>query len=133
MPDDTIFTETTVYDYAVLKRRLREMAFLTKGLRIILRDSRQEEAAQAAFGDSIVSADKAAEHAQIGELLNRAEEDKALQATEESTIETKTDDSAQNEDISVKLSTKITENARCRKSFAFSQRSCATFFALGRR
>ena len=43
LPDETIFTETTEYDYDVLKRRLREMAFLTKGLRIILRDSRIKE------------------------------------------------------------------------------------------
>src|SRR5574344_1453067 len=35
-PDDTIFEEI-VYDYDVLKQRLREMAFLTKNLRIILR------------------------------------------------------------------------------------------------
>ena len=42
-PDETIFTETTVYDFDVLKRRLREMAFLTKGLRIILKDNRVEE------------------------------------------------------------------------------------------
>ena len=42
-PDETIFTETTVYDFDVLKRRLREMAFLTKGLRIILEDERAEE------------------------------------------------------------------------------------------
>lgn len=42
LPDKLIFTETTVYDFEILKRRLREMAFLTKGLRIILRDSRQE-------------------------------------------------------------------------------------------
>ena len=41
-PDGTIFEET-VYDYDVLKQRLREMAFLTKNLRIILRDKRQEE------------------------------------------------------------------------------------------
>lgn len=42
-PDKTIFTETTVFEFDVLKRRLREMAFLTKGLRIILRDNRAEE------------------------------------------------------------------------------------------
>ncbi len=40
MPDPTIFKETTVFDYDVLKNRLREMAFLTKGLRITLRDRR---------------------------------------------------------------------------------------------
>ena len=43
LPDKTIFTETTIYEFDVLKRRLREMAFLTKGLRIILRDNRKEE------------------------------------------------------------------------------------------
>lgn len=40
-PDGTIFEET-VYDYATLKQRLREMAFLTKGLKITLRDLRGE-------------------------------------------------------------------------------------------
>ena len=42
-PDATIFTETTVFEYDVLKQRLREMAFLTKGLKIILRDERTTE------------------------------------------------------------------------------------------
>ena len=42
LPDDTIF-EDTVYDYDVLKQRLREMAFLTKNLKIVLRDLRPED------------------------------------------------------------------------------------------
>ena len=42
LPDKDIFEET-VYDYEVLKQRLREMAFLTKNLKIILRDDRGEE------------------------------------------------------------------------------------------
>lgn len=42
-PDGTIFQETTEFEFDVLKQRLREMAFLTKGLRIILRDDRVEE------------------------------------------------------------------------------------------
>ena len=42
LPDDTIF-ETTVFEYDVLKKRLRETAFLTKGLRIVLIDDRGEE------------------------------------------------------------------------------------------
>ncbi|HKL80559.1 MAG TPA: DNA topoisomerase (ATP-hydrolyzing) subunit B [Mobilitalea sp.] len=42
LPDAEIFEET-VYDFDVLKQRLREMAFLTKNLRIILRDIREEE------------------------------------------------------------------------------------------
>ena len=40
-PDAEIFEET-VFDYSVLKQRLREMAFLTRGLRIVLRDWREE-------------------------------------------------------------------------------------------
>ena len=42
LPDDTIFEET-VFDYDVLKTRLRETAFLTKNLKIILRDNREEK------------------------------------------------------------------------------------------
>ncbi|WP_408069730.1 DNA topoisomerase (ATP-hydrolyzing) subunit B [Butyrivibrio sp. JL13D10] len=42
-PDAQIFKETTVFDYNILKQRLREMAFLTKGLKITLRDYRVEE------------------------------------------------------------------------------------------
>ena len=43
LPDDEIFTETTVYDYDLLKTRLRELAFLNKGLRITLYDERVED------------------------------------------------------------------------------------------
>ncbi|MGN0385231.1 MAG: DNA topoisomerase (ATP-hydrolyzing) subunit B [Lachnospiraceae bacterium] len=60
-PDATIFQETTVYDFDILKTRLREMAFLTKGLRIILRDTRTEEAIHP--------------DASINKLLERAFED----------------------------------------------------------
>jgi DNA gyrase subunit B len=48
-PDATIFQETTVYEFDVLKQRLREMAFLTKGLKIILRDDREEEPVEKVF------------------------------------------------------------------------------------
>ncbi len=41
LPDKEIFEET-VYDYSVLKQRLREMAFLTKNLKIVLHDDREE-------------------------------------------------------------------------------------------
>ena len=42
LPDNTIF-EDTVFEYNILKQRFREMAFLTKGLKIVLRDERPEE------------------------------------------------------------------------------------------
>lgn len=42
LPDETIFEET-IFDYDVLKQRFREMAFLTKGLKIELVDDRGEE------------------------------------------------------------------------------------------
>ncbi len=41
LPDKEIFEET-IYDYEILKQRLREMAFLTKNIKIILRDKREE-------------------------------------------------------------------------------------------
>ncbi len=40
--DGSIFTETTTYDYDVLKKRLRELAFLNSGITIIFRDERLE-------------------------------------------------------------------------------------------
>ena len=43
LPDDDIFTETTVYDYEILKTRLKELAFLNKGLRITLYDDREAD------------------------------------------------------------------------------------------
>ncbi len=49
LPDKTVFTETTVFDYDTLKHRLREMAFLTKGIKIVLHDDRQEEPVIEAF------------------------------------------------------------------------------------
>ena len=91
LPDPEIFTETTVYEYDVLKRRLREMAFLTKGLRIILRDSRNPEDTIISMdsekfdgtdvsesldeGAEMSAAEKQLQDKQIGELLNRAAED----------------------------------------------------------
>ena len=41
--DPTIFKETTVYDYETLAHRLEELAFLNKGLRIVLQDLREDE------------------------------------------------------------------------------------------
>ena len=48
LPDKSIFEET-VFDYGILKQRFREMAFLTKGLKIILRDAREEEVKEQTF------------------------------------------------------------------------------------
>ena len=42
LPDKEIFEETE-FDYNTLRQRLREMAFLTKGIKIVLRDNRLEE------------------------------------------------------------------------------------------
>ena len=77
-PDATIFQETTVYDFDVLKQRLREMAFLTKGLRIVLVDERTEE--------TVLDTDT--QNAQISELLERAAldaQDDTLDTTVENT------------------------------------------------
>ncbi|MCR5500520.1 MAG: DNA topoisomerase (ATP-hydrolyzing) subunit B [Acetatifactor sp.] len=79
-PDDTIFTETTEFDFDVLKIRLREMAFLTRGLRIILRDNRQRNE------ESFLSA---TESAQMADLLERAEEDLLEQENQEEALEEK--------------------------------------------
>ena len=48
LPDKEIF-EDTVYDFDILKERLRETAFLTKGLKIILIDERQEKQVERIF------------------------------------------------------------------------------------
>ena len=48
LPDDEIFEET-IFDYDVLKQRFREMAFLTRGLKIMIRDEREEEPRERTF------------------------------------------------------------------------------------
>ena len=40
-PDPEIFTETTIFDYDTLEHRLREMAFLNKGIKIVFKDERE--------------------------------------------------------------------------------------------
>ena len=65
------FTIQDEFEFDILKARLREMAFLTKGLRIILRDKRGADA-------KIV--DTAAKETQLNELLERANEDALAEA-----------------------------------------------------
>lgn len=48
LPDDTIF-EDTIYDYKILETRLRETAFLTKNLKIVLTDVREEKTIEKTF------------------------------------------------------------------------------------
>jgi len=48
LPDNTIFEET-IFDFDILKQRFREMAFLTKGLKIVLLDERGEEPKEKTF------------------------------------------------------------------------------------
>lgn len=80
LPDREIFTETLVFDFDILKIRLREMAFLTKGLRIILRDGRKnKEAVQKIETDETIASH---EDRQINELLQRAEADREEEGAE---------------------------------------------------
>ena len=48
-PDPDIFTETTVFEYETVERRMREQAFLNAGLKITLTDSRGEEPVEEVF------------------------------------------------------------------------------------
>ena len=48
LPDGEIFV-TTIFDYSILQQRFREMAFLTKGLKIVLRDERPQEPIEKTF------------------------------------------------------------------------------------
>ena len=49
VPDDTIFTETTVFEYEVLAKRLKELAYLNAGIRITFTDRREPEIRQDVF------------------------------------------------------------------------------------
>lgn len=42
-PDTEIFTETTIYEFDILASRLRELAFLNRGLRIVIEDEREDK------------------------------------------------------------------------------------------
>ncbi|MEN9565366.1 MAG: hypothetical protein RLZZ69_562, partial [Cyanobacteriota bacterium] len=43
VPDETIFTETTIFEYDVLSKRLKELAYLNAGIRITFSDNREEQ------------------------------------------------------------------------------------------
>ncbi len=88
LPDPLIFTETTIFDFDTIKLRLREMAFLTKGLRISLRDDRSEDHAKSLVTDSMIEEAKEAAmgkedgDSQVDKLLKRAIEDTEAQKKE---------------------------------------------------
>ncbi|MEX2461544.1 MAG: DNA topoisomerase (ATP-hydrolyzing) subunit B [Paenibacillaceae bacterium] len=54
-PDPEIFTETTEYDFDILQSRLRELAFLNKGIEINLLDERTDKSASYSYEGGIVS------------------------------------------------------------------------------
>ncbi|WP_409343683.1 DNA topoisomerase (ATP-hydrolyzing) subunit B [Paenibacillus sp. MBLB4367] len=64
-PDPTIFTETTEYDYDILQSRLRELAFLNKGIEINLLDERTDASYSHRYEGGII---------QFVEYLNRSRE-----------------------------------------------------------
>ena len=54
-PDAEIFTETTVFDYEILQKRLREVAFLNRGIRITLTDERTDRQDTYKYDGGIIS------------------------------------------------------------------------------
>ena len=79
LPDKEIFKETLIYDFDVLKNRLREMAFLTKGLKIVLTDERTRSEIELQ-----IKAEKSGKQ--------DAEEDTEIQETEKSEDQKTTDE-----------------------------------------
>ncbi|NDI36952.1 DNA topoisomerase (ATP-hydrolyzing) subunit B [Chengkuizengella sediminis] len=55
IPDDEIFKETTIYDYDILQSRIRELAFLNKGIEINLVDKRTEKEKSFKYEGGIIS------------------------------------------------------------------------------
>lgn len=54
-PDASIFTETTIFNYEIVKNRLRELAFLNRGVRITLKDERSGEEDDFKYDGGVVS------------------------------------------------------------------------------
>jgi len=55
MPDPDIFTETTVYKYDIIRRRLKELSFLNRGIKIVLKDDRSGAEDEFHYKGGIVS------------------------------------------------------------------------------
>ncbi|SDD87379.1 DNA gyrase subunit B [Paenibacillus sp. UNCCL117] len=64
-PDETVFTETTEFDYDTLQSRIRELAFLNRGIEIVLTDERTDESQTFLYEGGIIS---------FVEYLNRTRE-----------------------------------------------------------
>ena len=54
-PDETIFNEVNIFSYDILSARLRELAFLNKGVKITLADERDDKSAEFFYKGGIVS------------------------------------------------------------------------------
>ncbi|MFI3298314.1 MAG: DNA topoisomerase (ATP-hydrolyzing) subunit B [Rikenellaceae bacterium] len=57
-PDDEIFTQTTTYSYNILASRLRELAFLNKGINISLTDRRDKDSETGEFRSEMFHSDE---------------------------------------------------------------------------
>ena len=93
LPDDSIFTETQIFDFEILSRRLRQLAFLNKGLRITLYDDRE--------------ADKKVTYCYEGGLTEYVE---MLNKTEHPIHDTIVDIAGKDKDISIEVSLQYNES-----------------------
>ena len=94
MPDEEIFTETTVYDFQILKQRLRELSFLNKGVKISLKDLRpgqeREEVylQEVRYPDNVVQSFANAQAARAEVETAKAQQEKAKIEAETNKIKT---------------------------------------------
>ncbi|MCR4579887.1 MAG: DNA gyrase subunit B, partial [Treponema sp.] len=98
--DKTIFTETTTYDYDILKDRLRELAFLNSGIVIIFRDERLENPKE----------EKLQFEGGINEFVKEIDEGKAVVPAEPIYIKEEKDDVIT--EISMHYNSSYSENVR---------------------
>lgn len=63
-PDPTVFQETTVFEYDILRNRIREFSFLNKGLKLIIIDEREDNKKEVFFSEGGIS--------EYVELLNKS-------------------------------------------------------------